>query len=487
MNTKITPGGVFLLFCVNLIFSPPTVNAQVYTLSNNNLPAIGASSQTVDIQAVDLDVDGDLDMVLANEFQVNGILLNDGSATFTNGSGILPPIIHDTDDMVIADFDQDDDLDIILVSEDNFGHEYYVNQGNLLFTQGSILPFSKGTAVVVADLNDDEFPDLIIGNLYNQNISMINDGTGAFINETSDRLPEFNDGTYDLTVFDVDGDGDEDMFVANQDGNKMLINNGAGVFTDETAARLPQFVDMDTRKVTYGDIDGDGDLDLFLANVEFIVGKDPQNRILRNNGDGFFVDLTATHFPTLNDQTTEGVFHDYDADGDLDLFISNVLHNPLLIYQNNGQGSFTDVTDALLGGQTISLDSWGLVIEDLNGDGFKDIYICNRTGKDVLLIGDEDALLNPLKPSPRKESLVLFPNPTANSFTLKVPTNVETSLQFRLSNWSGQLQHELKGIKEFEHQYRFDLTDLHLPPGSYLLNVFSGQELMTKKLMLFKQ
>ncbi|MEM8906368.1 MAG: T9SS type A sorting domain-containing protein [Bacteroidota bacterium] len=484
MNMKKTLFGGLLLLSMSLGFSSPT-NAQVYVFDDSLLPDVGASNQTVDIQAVDLDADGDLDLILANEFQVNSVLLNDGTGFFLNGSGILPPIIHDTDDLVIADFDQDGDPDVILVSEDNFGHEYYVNQGNLSFTSGEILPFSKGTAVIAEDLNGDQFPDLLIGNLYSQNIIMMNDGLGNFINETPERFPEFNDGTYDLRLFDADGDEDLDLFVANQDGNKLLVNDGEGFFMDETASRLPQGIEMDTRKVSVGDVDDDGDLDLFLANVEFTLGSNPQNRIYQNDGSGVFTDVTSTHFPTLNDQTTEGVFYDFDEDGDLDLLLSNVLHNPLLIYRNDGTGTFTDSTDDLLGGQDFSLDSWGLVVEDFNGDNFGDIYICNRTGKDALLIGDKEALLSSTNAPDLATRIAVYPQPASDQVTIDLSAlgqTVEPPL-FSLYNLAGQKVDHLIPTQRASGSYHFDLKSQE-GQQFYFVHITLTDYTMVKKLLI---
>lgn len=80
-------------------------HAQLYTNASNNLPDNGAMGQTMDVRAADLDGDGDLDIVLANEFQPNTILLNDGNGVFTNGTaGNLPQENHDSEDVAIADF-----------------------------------------------------------------------------------------------------------------------------------------------------------------------------------------------------------------------------------------------------------------------------------------------------------------------------------------------------------------------------------------------
>ena len=83
------------------------------------------------------------------------------------------------------------------------------------------------------------------------------------------------------------------FLLENEDGNKLLINDGNGVFSDESSIRLPQGLNIETRKVAFGDVDGDEDLDAFLSNVMFIPGKDRQNRLFINDGNGNFSDSTA--------------------------------------------------------------------------------------------------------------------------------------------------------------------------------------------------
>jgi len=136
MNTKNALKRGILLLCtvLNLVTLLSPLQAQVYTIQSANLPTVGASNQTVDIATADLDGDGDPDLVLANEFQVNGVLLNNGNGSFSNGMGVLPPIVHDSDDLVIADFDQDDDPDILLVSEGLLKGRFYPFQKELLLS-----------------------------------------------------------------------------------------------------------------------------------------------------------------------------------------------------------------------------------------------------------------------------------------------------------------------------------------------------------------
>ncbi|MFN7116054.1 MAG: FG-GAP repeat domain-containing protein [Saprospiraceae bacterium] len=266
--------GIAMALCPSFLY------AQLYNDASANLPNVGAKGQSMDVRAADLDQDGDLDIILANEFQPNTLLFNDGTGKFTNVSASnLPQTVRDSEDVAVADFDGDGDLDLIFCSEDdiNFGitptHEYYLNDGTGKFTSAPFqFPDSEANAVLAMDVNKDGAMDVIFGNK-GQNTLFINRGDGTFVNETATRLPLINRTTQDLAFADIDGDSDLDLFAGNENGNLLLLNNGAGIFTDVTATRLPAGVNMETRKVTFGDVDNDGDADVFLANVGFIPVK----------------------------------------------------------------------------------------------------------------------------------------------------------------------------------------------------------------------
>ncbi|UOY06341.1 VCBS repeat-containing protein [Muricauda sp. SCSIO 64092] len=360
------------------------------------LPYEDLQQLSMDAGIADLDQDGDLDILIANEHKPNILLINDGKGKFTNeSSSRIPQVDHDSEDIGIADFDLDGDLDIIVVSEDDKTNELYLNNGDGTFRDGgSRIPVSgTSNSVVVVDVNNDGAPDVMIGN-NGQNNLLINDGKGYFKDETTARFGEFMDVTQDLTLGDIDNDGDEDVLVGNEDANRILINDGNGFFKDESSDRLPyRTTPEETREVDVADIDGDGDLDVLYGNVQaFVAEAVRQNRLLLNDGNGFFSDITGTHLPKDDNRCFGVAFLDIDRDGDMDIMTGNTNGprfgglTPFSVYLNDGKGKFAEAIDTIIpegmGGRGFDID-----FVDLNGDGIKDLFLSNRGSQDFLLFG----------------------------------------------------------------------------------------------------
>ncbi len=339
----------------------------------------------MDGESIDIDNDGDIDMILAMEFKKNIILINDGSGVLQDQSDIrFPKTVHDSEDIAIADFDNDGDLDIVFVSEDDQTNEYYLNDGNATFTNTYKRIHVTGISNVVetTDFNNDGFADLIIGNR-GQNFLLINNRKGGFLDETDLRLPGGNQTTQDIELKDIDGDNDLDIIEANETNNRILLNNGIGIFTDETALRLPN-IDDQTREVELADIDNDGDLDLFFANVDFGGMGNPQNRLLLNDGTGKFEDITHAALPQSSIRTVGASFIDINLDGYPDIISGNrfnELDNIVLI--NDKKLKFHDKTKYYF--PELNTYPFDFQYADFNNDGLTDIYICNFRGEDMLL------------------------------------------------------------------------------------------------------
>ena len=371
-------------------------NSLYIDATKTHLPFADLQELSMDAGIADFDGDGDLDILIANEHKPNILLFNDGKGKFTNeSSSRIPQVAHDSEDIGIADFDLDGDLDIIVVSEDDKINELYLNNGYGTFKDaGDRIPVTgTSNSVVVYDLNQDGAADILIGN-NGQNNVLINNGKGYFKDETKKRLGVFTDVTQDLTLADVDGDGDEDLLVGNEDDNRLLINDGKGFFKDESSTRLPyREIPEETREVVVADIDGDGDLDILYGNVQaFVEGAVRQNRLLRNDGKGFFTDITTSHLPKDDNRCFGVAFLDIDNDGDADIMTGNTNgprfngNTPFSVYLNNGDGTFVESSKTILP-EGIDGRGFDIDFEDFNGDGVNDLFLSNRGSQDFLLLG----------------------------------------------------------------------------------------------------
>jgi hypothetical protein len=373
---------------------PSTIPAEPVfeDVSDTHLPDAARRGPSMEARAADFDGDGDLDLLIAKEKLPNVLLLNDGAGRFADASDRLPRAWHDSEDIAVADFDGDGDLDAVVVSEDDGVPEYYLNDGTARFTDaGDRLPVRAVTnAVAMGDVDGDGDVDLVLGSAGPDHL-LLNDGRGRFGEPAEGRLPAFGDVTQDVALGDVDGDRDLDLLVGNEDGNRLLLNDGHGRFTD-ASARLPAPPSPEeTRNADFGDVDGDGDLDVLFSNVRHLYAT-PQCRLLVNDGTGRFADQTEARLPATPWSTMDGDFVDVDRDGDLDLVTTGFPRGSRPhLFLNDGHGRFAEASAAYF---PHALTAEGIELEaaDFDGDGRVDLYMADYRDLDHLLLARRDPL-----------------------------------------------------------------------------------------------
>lgn len=468
-------------------------------------PPLSVSQSSMDVEAVDLDGDGDLDLVIAGEFQTNVLLINDGAGRFADGSaglGTLPPVevpgplppAHDSEDIAAEDFDGDGHVDLIFVSEDDVRynrqnvHEYYRGRGDGTFVRVyGVLPDTEANSVEAADLTGDGHLDLVISG-GGQDRLLVGDGAGGFADETAARLPAESATGQDVEAVDVDGDGDPDLVVADEGGHRLWLNDGTGHFTDATEGRLPPPGNVEARKVTPVDLDGDGDWDLYFSHVGW-QGRQPQDRLYLNDGTGTFSDVTLDRMPAEGETTTDAKFADVDGDGDLDLVRVNL--GPLQILLGDGTGHFVDATDTALPAPIVGT---GVGVEpfDADGDGRLDLYVARLAGPSYDPSGFDRLLIGVLPSTGSAEPapgtgirITSAPNPSGDAPTVTLELDGPERITVRLFDALGR---ELTRLLDAEAlpagRHELPFAREGLASGSYLLRVEAGRQTVGLRITL---
>jgi hypothetical protein len=212
-----------------------------------------------------------------------------------------------------------------------------------------------------------------------------------------------------VLVDDVDGDGKYDLFFLSQvGGNALWRNLGGGRFENITQGSGLAMLDTVNVSGAFGDIDNDGDPDLYVTTVR------QGNRLFENDGSGRFADITDAAGLAFTGHSSGAVFFDFDRDGLLDLFVTNVgtyttdeqapvrgdgspsywvgmgdaFHGHLhadrpeasILYRNLGENRFADVSEQV--GLVDKRWSGDASTIDGNGDGWPDLYVLNMMGHD---------------------------------------------------------------------------------------------------------
>lgn len=363
----------------------PDSTANFQNVSANNLPQ-GLAGNTQNAKSADLNGDGAPELILAVESAPNKILVNNGSGQFTDQSGSLANQNYDSRDLWVADFNNDSFLDIIFVSGPTQPNEFYLNNGQgISFSDLSnrVNYSGNSTTVNAWDINNDGSTDIMIGNR-GQNTILINNGNAFFANETIQRLPQQNTQTNDLSWADLDGDNWFDIVTAEQQNNRLYLNQDSGFFEEQSSGRIPaDNVPEETYDVNLVDVDNDGDLDLYYGNTAFQSGSKGQDRLLINDGQGFFADQTAERLPKIATNTSDADFADLNNDNYLDIIVGN-FDGGIRVLINDGSGTFADKSPNWIEEDYAPAVN-NIDLADYNGDRRWDIYLSVQDGPDQLL------------------------------------------------------------------------------------------------------
>ena len=314
------------------------------------------------------------------------------------------------------DYDNDNDLDIYFVNGSDLPgynsakkpiNQLYQNDGRGKFTdvtlQAGVGDLGYGVGCCVGDYNNDDYLDLYVTN-YGNNVLYKNRGDGTFVDVTDQANVGDSRWGSSCAFADYDNDGDLDLYVTNyvqfdfekhktcrfndvetycqpQDfqGQSDLLyqNNGNGTFTNVTREAGVYNSRGRGLGVVWGDYDNDRDPDLYIAN------DTNDNYLYQNNGHGKFTNVAFYAGVALGENGEMGSgmgtdFGDFNNDGFLDLIVTNFQDEVAILYKNEGNGFFSDITYISgIGEKTLSTLGWGTAFFDYDNDGDKDLFIAN--------------------------------------------------------------------------------------------------------------
>jgi hypothetical protein len=245
-----------------------------------------------------------------------------------------------------------------------------------------------GNGISFFDYNDDGWDDITLATQAGEPIRFFKNVNGIFQEETI-NIPINTSQIKQINWVDYDNDGDIDLFAtSNISGNKLYRNNGNFNFTDVTNTSQFPSGNMSTYGASWGDYNNDGYLDVFLSNRDTALII--PNYLYRNNGDGTFSNVSETAgIINTGNLSFCSAFFDFNNDGWQDIYVSkDRIQNQNILYKNNGDGTFTDVSAS--SNTDLFIDAMSVTIDDYNNDGWLDIYVTNTQDGNVFLLNNGD-------------------------------------------------------------------------------------------------
>jgi hypothetical protein len=330
----------------------------------------------VSVAVADVNGDGKPDLLTANyDNGTVGVLLGNGDGTFqvaTTFDAGGPDI--NTYSIAVGDLNGDGKPDVAVTVVLN-GSSHYplrVLMGNGDGTFQPAVAYDTGTngntySVVVADVNGDNKPDLVVVNEFDVSI-LLGNGDGTFQTAVT-----YNPGVGPVflnsaAVVDVNGDDKPDLIVSAigiDKGVLVLLGNGDGTF--QTPAKTYGFEESHWNAV--GDVNGDGKPDVAFVdnhnNPNFEAG------VILGNGDGTF--RSGQTYDTGGEFAVKIVMADVNGDGNPDLLVANIFSNSVSVLFGNGDGTFQAPLASSSGGA-----SFGIAVADVNGDNKPDLLVADQ-------------------------------------------------------------------------------------------------------------
>jgi len=375
----------------------------------------------------DVDGDGDLDLFVTRLDAPDILFRNKGDGTFEDGSSEagFSKFNLQSNAAAFADIDNDGDLDLYVTVVGNQGNAVnnrnylFINDGGGRFSEEALSRgahvtspnYHRSYSAAFGDYDKDGWLDLHVTEWVPpnpshsrllRNLGPASPGVFEDVTTAAGATLEGVHG-FSTTFTDLDQDGWPDLAVAADFGTSQLLwNNGDGTFTNGTTSAQVG-TDENGMGSTFGDFDGDGDLDWFVTSIydpaplcdpnnpDLCVWGYTGNRLYRYDGNRTFSDATDAAGVRVGHWGWGTAFFDYDNDADLDLILTNGVDFPVLdlddpynadpmrMWENDGSGSMIELSAAV--GISDTASGKGLLVFDYERDGDLDIFVINNGGQ----------------------------------------------------------------------------------------------------------
>lgn len=294
----------------------------------------------------------------------------------------------------VADYDSDGDIDMYVGSYDptNSAYKHYLFNNDLSWfwdvsQEVGVTHSGLESDATFADYDNDGYLDLYIVNQEGDKLYR-NAGNGIYKDVSNEAAIGSETGASKVLFFDMDHDGDLDVFETGVNANLVYRNNGDGTFNEQGGEMGLSEDSVQSNDAAFGDFDDDGDIDLFVANENFL------NNLYNNQRQGVFKDTLKNSALKSQGGSSSVAVADWNNDGFLDLFTTGSNENGNGLFRNQGDGSFKLVINTEnMFSALHSVDVLDTKFFDFDNDGFLDLVIVGKpkqsNKKGVLLYHNE--------------------------------------------------------------------------------------------------
>ena len=377
------------VFGITVFLLSPDIGGQSFKKANNSVP-VSDKTSSIGCSWADIDANGFLDLFVTNGLeggkQNNSFFYSDNNLTFVNKrDDIIAKHSSYSESSSWGDFDNDGHIDLF-VTNSGWGSGsskncLYHNEGDGSFIQVTGADIVNGTGnsrgCSWGDYDNDGLLDLFVASESGKNSLFNNLGDGCFSKITTGEIVTDRAKSIGCSWVDYDNDRDLDLYVVNLGKNDLYQNTGNGSFEKVLDSEIVS-ENSSSAGCSWGDYDNDGFLDVFVANVNNQV-----NHLFKNNGDGSFTRITDGAIVTDKSVSFGSCWADFNNDGYLDLFVTNWQNQLNGLYINQADGSFFKLSTGIIA--TDRGNSEGCAAADYDNDGDLDIYVANYSGQQNFL------------------------------------------------------------------------------------------------------